>query len=277
METSTPTISLCSLCRNLNLRLETFIDNGWRYPTSLEYESLEDLFNHGHANLGRHYVPGERLEDGQDYTDEQLASRMESPLSENDFDEYGILVSVRPVKKKVLGQLGSIQERAIRCDLCHLVCQISQSMQEEEDFTDSTLCKMRLHYVGQGGGVIIPSLIQVDRSLKYGRYDCTLSIGRRDVELYPMCAQPGIDWFGGRLYVSKINFDLVNGWLQACESSHVRCGLQDWQSVLKPMSALRLIDVDNMCLVVRNKEGIHSQIVPDRRTPRSLGSTITHS
>lgn len=253
METSAPPLSLCSLCRNLNLRLETFIDNGWRYPTSLDYESLEDLFDHGNANLDRHYVPGERLEDNRDYTDEQLASRMESPLSDNDFDEYGILVSLRPVKKKVLGRLGSIQERAIWCALCYLVCQISQSVQEEEEFNDSTLCKMRLDYVGQGSGVIIPSLVQVDRSLKYGRYGCTLSIGRREVELYPMCARPDIDWFGGRLYGSKINFDLVKGWIQACESSHVRCGTQDWQSVLKPMSALRLIDVDNMCLVDAGK------------------------
>jgi len=38
-------IILCRACRNLNLRAESFIESGWRYPTTLEYETVLDFVN----------------------------------------------------------------------------------------------------------------------------------------------------------------------------------------------------------------------------------------
>ncbi|CAG8977488.1 hypothetical protein HYALB_00009320 [Hymenoscyphus albidus] len=58
---------LCRTCRNLNLRIDSFIQTGWRYQTSPEYEL-------NHLGLPTSYAPDERLEDDRDYTDENLAN-----------------------------------------------------------------------------------------------------------------------------------------------------------------------------------------------------------
>lgn len=149
-------LQLCRLCRNLNLRLETFIDQGWRYPTCLEYESIEDFLDCGSLDPERHYVSGERLGDEEDYTDQELARQIRSPSFINEFDERGLLTSVRPVKKKVLGSLAEIIERASECVLCQCVERASKLVKSKigngKESSGNETCRIRFDYEGQGRG-----------------------------------------------------------------------------------------------------------------------------
>jgi hypothetical protein len=119
---------LCRLCRGLNLRVETSVDRERRWPTSLAYESTDDILDNGNGT-DRHYVPGESLKGDGDYTVEELSRRLESLAYKPEFDEDGILVSARPVRKKVLGTLGDIRVRAVTCMLYNLVVEASKVVQ----------------------------------------------------------------------------------------------------------------------------------------------------
>jgi hypothetical protein len=242
--------TLCHLCRSLNLRLETFLDLGYRNPTTLEYDAIEDIFEPDSNDKGRHYVPGERLDERNAYTDEDLARRLHSPTATNDFDDDGILISVRPAKKKTLGTLGSIRHKASTCALCHLVAGVAQTHEgESTPLNDDAKCEIRFNFLGQGDAGMVPSLYQKDDDLKYGRFNCELHIGDHDVTLHPVHDRAGLSWFGGRSYPSQVDFDMCKRWIHACETLHDRCGPQEWQRHMKTAPRLRLIDVQDMCLV----------------------------
>ncbi|OAL42883.1 HET-domain-containing protein, partial [Pyrenochaeta sp. DS3sAY3a] len=55
--------------------------------------------------------------------------------------------------------------------------------------------------------------------------------------------------FGGRTFEEKVDFTLLQKWLRTCEHTHLLCQPQKWHSSLKPPPRLRLIDVQDMCLV----------------------------
>jgi hypothetical protein len=240
---------LCTLCRNLNLRVETFLDIGYRYPTSLEYDAIDDIFEPELNDKARHYVAGERLDETGEFTDEELARRLQSSLVVNDFDENGILISVRPTKKKVLGTLGAIRERAPTCALCHLVASVARSHKDESPLDNDTKCEIRFNFLGQGDAGMVPSLYQRDDDLEYGQYNCGLHIGDHEVTLHPIHNRDELSWFGGRPYAPQVDFELCKRWMHACETSHDRCGPQEWQRHMKTAPRLRLIDVQDMCLV----------------------------
>jgi hypothetical protein len=241
---------LCDICRNLNLRLETFVDLGYRYPTSLEYDTIDDIFEPDLTDRARHYVSGERIEETRQYTDEELAQKLESVLTVNKFDDDEMLVSIRPAKKKTLGTLGAIRERAFNCALCRLVCKVAQTHEDiSTPLDDSSKCEMRFNFVGQGGASMVPSLYQKDENLTHGRYTCELHIGAHEVTLHPLHDRSELLWFGGRSYGPTVDFRLCKRWIHACESWHDRCGPQAWQRHMKTAPHLRLIDVRDMCLV----------------------------
>jgi hypothetical protein len=249
MSNHNPT-TLCHLCRSLNLKVDTFLDLGYRCPTSLEYDAVDDIFEPDSNDKGRHYVPGECLDERNVYTDEVLAQRLQSPAVVNDFDEDGILISVRPMKKKTLGTLGSVREKASTCALCYLVAGVAQSQGEESDpLHDNARCEIRFNFLGQGDAGMVPSLYQRDDNLKYGRYNCELHIGGHEVTLHPVHDRAELSWFGGRSYPNQVDFNLCKRWMHACETSHNRCGPQEWQRHMKTAPRLRLIDVQDMCLV----------------------------
>jgi Heterokaryon incompatibility protein (HET) len=257
---ASPTNTLCQICRNLNLRLGTFIDTGWRHPTSLEYETVEDVLSGNPEDRERHYVLGEYLNEDCDYSDKELEERLEAPRIVNEFDDAGLYVNVRPSKRKVVGYLADFKKRASRCTLCRLILAAvdhennrrklpSQSL-PEEFFKDSDICKIKFEYCGQGGGHYIPELMQLDKSLAHGRYDCSVSIGEHfEAYIYPLITDSSLKWFGGRLYQPQIDFGMVQSWLQSCERFHERCGTERVQRFLRPISRLRFIDVHDMCLV----------------------------
>ncbi|CAO2652659.1 Nn.00g009420.m01.CDS01 [Neocucurbitaria sp. VM-36] len=193
------------------------------------------MFDRDAADTTRHYALGERLDASVTYTEEQLSRKIRSLNIAPEFDEDGVLVSVRPVKKKVLGALGEIRERAELCALCKVVLETSKmaslSGRAGGGLDDSATCTIQFDYVGQGDGGLVPSLYEKDELLWYGRYNCTLRVGAFEAGLYPICSAPQMGWFGGRM------------------QDHERCGPQSWQISLKPPTRLRLIDVRGMCLV----------------------------
>lgn len=257
---ASPTNTLCQICRNLNLRLSTFIDTGWRHPTSLEYETVEDVLSGKPEDRERHYVLGEHLNEDCNYSDKELEEQLEAPRIVNEFDDAGLHVNVRPSKRKVVGYLADVEKRASRCTLCRLILAAvdhennrrklpSQSLREEF-FKDSDMCKIKFEYYGQGGGHCIPELMQPDKSLAYGRYDCSVSIGEHfEAYIYPLITDSSLKWFGGRLYQPQIDFGMVQSWLRSCGRFHERCGTERVQRFLRPISRLRFIDVHDMCLV----------------------------
>jgi hypothetical protein len=255
---------LCRTCRNLNLRIDSFINTGWRSLTSLRYETVLDNVDDSTEEIkAKHYAVGEHIEDDRDYTDEELGMKLKAPTFIPEFDEDdGLLLNIPPAKSKILGRLGQLRARASNCRLCQLIVQQVhvhyQELPEDsgnEACTDEDLCKIQLHYDGQGGGYMIRGLMEHDESLAYGRYDCKIGVGQSvEINLYPLPADPELTWLGGRPYEPQINFSLVKHWAESCMKTHERCGTQSWHSHIKDISLFRFIDVKNMCLVDASKK-----------------------
>jgi hypothetical protein len=251
--------NLCRTCRNLNFRVDSFINTGWRYPTSLRYETVLDYVNDSTEEIkAKHYAVGEHIEDDRDYTDEELCMKLKAPAFIPEFDEGdGLLLNVPPAKSKTLGQLGQLRAKASECRLCQLIVQQARVQYEKlpadsenEACSNEDLCKIQLHYDGQGGGYMSRGLMERDESLACGRYDCKIRIGRSaEISLYPLLTDPELTWFGGRPYGPQINFSLIKDWTESCMKTHERCGTQSWHSHINCISLLRLIDVEDMCLV----------------------------
>lgn len=261
---SANTPRLCGTCRNLNLRIDSFISTRWRYPTSLQYKSNLDYVNQStRETLAKHYVVGEHIEDDGDYTDEELGARLEAPAFVPEFDEDdGLLRNVPPAKSKTLGRLCQLRMRASDCRLCdEIVEQVRIHDQELSVDSDKSacdgedLCKIQLHYDGQGGGFLSQELMERDENLTYGRYDCKIQVGDSvGFNIYLLPASPELSWLGGRAYEPQIDFSLIKNWTESCVKTHQRCGLQSWHSHIKDISLLRFIDVEDMCLVHAPKE-----------------------
>jgi hypothetical protein len=250
---------LCRTCRNLNLRIDSFINTGWRYRTSLRYETVLDYVNDStEETKAKHYAVGEHIEDDRDYSDEELSMKLEAPTFIPEFcEDDGLLLNIPPAKSKILGRLGQLRARASDCRLCQLIVQqvLVQYQEQPEDsgnqaFTDEDLCKIQLHYDGQGGGYMTRGLMERDESLAYGRYDCKIRVGQSvEINLYLLPVDPELTWLGGRPYETQINFSLTKDWAESCMNTHERCGIQSWHSHIKDISLLRFIDVEDMCLV----------------------------
>ena len=189
--------------------------------------------------------------------------KLKAPTFIPEFDEDdGLLLNIPPAKSKILGRLGQLRARASNCRLCQLIVQQVhvhyQELPEDsgnEACTDEDLCKIQLHYDGQGGGYMIRGLMEHDESLAYGRYDCKIGVGQSvEINLYPLPADPELTWLGGRPYEPQINFSLVKHWAESCMKTHERCGTQSWHSHIKDISLFRFIDVKNMCLVDASKK-----------------------
>ena len=251
--------SLCRTCRNLNLILDSFIQTGWRYPTTLQYKTVLDYIDHSTEEvIARHYVIGEHIEDDKDYTDVELGTRLKAPpfIPEFDIDD-GLLLNVPPSKRRTLGRLSEVLARASGCCLCRLIseqvaphCREQAGATETRSCTNEEICKISLDYDGQGSGFLTRDLMIQDESLAFGRYNCEITVGKSiKIVLYPLPAEPGITWFGGRPYKSQIDLSLIKNWVDACTRTHERCGPQSWHSQIRPISLLRFIDVQDMCLV----------------------------
>lgn len=70
------------------------------------------MVNRNFSRTDRHYVLGEQLDSSKDYSDQGLSKKTATLPIEHQFDDDGVLVSTRPVKRKVLGTLGVMKRRA---------------------------------------------------------------------------------------------------------------------------------------------------------------------
>jgi hypothetical protein len=261
---------LCRTCRNLNLRIETFVQTGWRYPTTLAYETVQDLFDRldGFQPKETHYVEGERLEEHQDYEDWELARRLRSVALE--WNEC----SGRPYppnKLKGLGTLEDVATRAARgCSLCQLVVHVAADTQSTclrqltnagKALKPQDECRLRFdfkdieHHINIGGEEGTKKS-EPQPPQDCGYYECFLSIGR-DLKLpiYPLMRQADMMWFGGRLFRSEIDYSLINRWMDSCEKLHTTCSRQKHRVDTRTVSSLRVIDVRSNCLTTISVQG----------------------
>ena len=254
---------LCRSCRNLNLRIETFVQTGWCYPTTLAYETIDDLFDRidGSPAKETHYVEGEQLEADRDYDDRELTRRLRSLPLEWD-EDCG--KPFPPKKHKDLGTLDDISNRAAGgCRLCQLVAHIA-----------SEPYRSKSRFFGESGGVLkgedmcritfnfknIEHQITVEEKgclenregvcpQQYGYYECSISVGQKlDVPIYPLSRQDDMRWFGGRLLKPEVDYSLVERWVDSCERLHTACSREKQGIDTSSISSLRVIDLRSSCL-----------------------------
>ncbi len=247
------------MCRNLNIRLETFINTAWRYPTSLNYEDLEDVLSGDHRSGMKYYLPQEHLEAEEEYSNERLNTRIQNTPHIYEFDDDGGLTSLIPAKRQILGNLDDLRVRSIGCLLCGLVCycvdnQVYRTSQSLSDFSKggpsgSDRCRISFDFDGQGSASAGMGLIKLNNTIRFGRYECTISIGDFSFSLYPLLDQHALSWFGGRQYEEQIDMQLARNWLRTCKDSHKMCAPQPWHTLFQNNVHLRLIDVEDRCLV----------------------------
>lgn len=245
---------LCGACRNLNIRAATFVDQGWRHPTSLHYGTVQDIVNSvSDTDKERHYAAGEHLEGGNEYSDKELGAKLKSPEFVPEFDEDGMLLNVPPAKFSTLGEVREIKSRSETCVFCRFMDKGAQRFCNGDSGRtyDNDLVKIGFTYNGQGSGYLTRGLMSLDPALLYGNYTCSISIGKSSLDIYPLFSSPELQYCSSRLYNPQVDFTLFKHWLRACESQHERCGPQPWHSSIKPISSLRFIDVQEMCLVDR--------------------------
>ena len=254
---------LCHTCRNLNLRIETFVQTGWRYPTTLVYETVEDLFDRidGSQPKETHYVEGERLEEHRDYEDWELARRLRSLNLE--WNEH----SGRPYppnKHQSLGTLEEVSTRAARgCKLCQLLVHVAADTQSiylrelakaGKALKPEDECKIRFdfkdieHYICIEGEEA-PKKSETQHPQDCGYYECCFSIGRDlRAPIYPLMKRDDMTWFGGRLFQPEIDYSLIRRWMNSCQNLHTTCSREKHRIDTSPVSSLRVIDVRSNCL-----------------------------
>jgi hypothetical protein len=257
---------LCQTCRNLNLRIETFIDSSWWYPTSLECESSDDkpssdLEGQQAQQVSKHYA-NEFLDGNLDYPDERLDERLTIPTLDGD---EGSTSKRLPSKQKVLGNLSDIVQKASWCAFCALVAHVvseersrkDRSPEHNDPFKPENSCEITFEHDIQIGSEYLKGPDPDDKASSRERYICTLNIGdNMNMAICPLIEDAEMAWFGGRLYASQIDFSLAHRWLHACETMHPNCGNRLWHSLVKRVPRLRVIDVENNSLV---------DIAPDTR------------
>ena len=173
--------NLCHVCRELSLRPDTFLQTGWRYPTSLVYQTTSELLGYDddqtdvektRATRGNHYVEGERLHSGEQgggeifsgdggiphlISDDQLNQRLPAAPKKNIFDEDGGPQWTVPFKLRKLGSLDEVHNRAAAgCSLCLLTIHAStiierrtaqdQAKTESGQINGKSQCKIRFDF-----------------------------------------------------------------------------------------------------------------------------------
>jgi hypothetical protein len=254
---------LCRTCRNLNLRIETFVQTGWRYPTTLAYETIDDFFDRIDESPAKetHYVEGERLEADKDYEDRELTCGLKSAPFEWD-EDCGR--PFPPKKHQDLGTLDEISRRAAEeCRLCQLVACVALEpyWSKSRTFSESgtvlkgnELCRIAFNFKNVEHQVIAGDKESLEnkgsvRPQEYGYYECSISIGQKlDVAIYPLPRQDDMRWFGGRLLKPEIDYSLVKRWIDSCERLHTACSREKQRIDTSSMSSLRVIDLHSSCL-----------------------------
>ena len=245
-----PVDELCNLCRNLNLRTESFTDYHWRHPSSFEtrvscYQRKTDEYSEVTARaLG--IVTPPTLHDHVVYTDEFMGQ----------FEREKTVNSRRPSyileRTKILGRLEDIVRRG-SCSLCSLFADILKRFGFVSDKPQSILgspCLLSFSWRENGEQSFFTRASDNSVS-RMGRNTCTLEFGGLYFELLPVIDNGGASWIGGRARIEQgVDAAQIQSWLQSCNQHHGElCNSPPWLGYLPQLPSLRMIDVEQGCLV----------------------------
>ena len=254
------TDELCNLCRNLNLRIESFIDYNWMHHSSFEtrvsvrQDNLDriqlkngEFLENVTARIPNIATPP-TLHDQVIYTDEFMGQfERENTV---DSSRRG---SFAPERAKRLGRFEDIVRRE-SCSLCSLFADIPKRFGFVSDSVQSVLgsypCELSFSWKDNGGQSF--STIASDDSIsRMGRNICTLNFAGLHFELLPVIDNGGASWIGGRARIEQgVDAAQIQSWLQSCLQDHGElCNSPPWLGHLPQLPTLRMIDVDQGCLV----------------------------
>ena len=251
---------LCIICRNLNLRTESFIDLNWRHPSSFEtrvsvrQENLDriqlksgEFLDNVTARILDIVTPP-TLHDQVVYTDEFLGQFEGENTVDSSRREFSA-----PERTRRLGKFEDIVRRE-SCSLCSLFADIPKRFGFVIDNMQSVLgsypCKLSFSWK-ENGGQSFSTLVSDDSIPRMGRNICTLDFAGLHFELLPVIDNGGASWVGGRAWTEQgVDAVQIQSWLQSCFQDHGElCNSPPWLGYLPQLPTLRMIDVEQGCLV----------------------------
>lgn len=241
---------LCNLCRNLNLRTESFMDYNWRHPSS--FETHEFCYQWKDGELSKvsarspDIVTPPTLYDHVVYTDEFMGQ-----FEREDTVDSSRRKTFELERTKNLGMFEDIVRRAESCSLCSLFADVPKRFGFVSDNVQSVLgsypCELSFSWDKRDRQSL--STRASDDSMS--RNICTLKFAGLYFELLPVMDNGGASWMGGRARIEQgVNAAQIQSWLQSCLQYHGElCNSPPWLGHLPQLPTLRMIDVDQGCLV----------------------------
>lgn len=161
--------------------------------------------------------------------------------------------SFAPERMKGLGRFEDIVRRK-SCSLCSLFADVPKRFGFVSDNVQSVLgsypCELSFSWK-ENGGQSFSTIASDDSISRMGRNICTLNFAGLHFELLPVIDNGGALWIGGRARIEQgVDAAQIQSWLQSCLQDHGKlCNLPPWLSHLPQLPTLRMIDVDQGCLV----------------------------
>lgn len=161
-------------------------------------------------------------------------------------------------RTKRLGRFEDIVRRG-SCSLCSLFADIPKRFSFVSDHVQSFLgpspCELSFSWKVDGGQLLSTqasdnSISRMDRNI------CTLRIATSDFELLPVINDGDVSWIGGRARIEQgVDAAQIQSWLQSCLQDHGElCNSTPWLGHLPQLPTLRMIDVDQGCLVTMQEQ-----------------------
>ena len=158
-----------------------------------------------------------------------------------------------PKRTKSLGRFEDIVRRE-SCSLCSLFADIPKRFGFVSDSVQSFLgsypCELSFSWK-EDGGQSFSTLASDDSISRMGRNICMLNFAGLYFELLPVTDNRGGSSIGGRARIEQgVDAAQIRSWLQSCLQDHGElCNSPPWLGHLPQLPTLRMIDVDQGCLV----------------------------
>ena len=158
-----------------------------------------------------------------------------------------------PERTKRLGRFEDVVRRE-SCSLCSLFADIPKRFGFVSDNVQSVLglYPFDLSFSWkENGGQSFSTMASDDSISRMGRNICTLNFAGLDFELLPVIDNGGTSWIGGRARIEQgVDAAQTRSWLQSCLQGHGElCNSPPWLGHLPQIPTLRMIDVEQGCLV----------------------------
>ena len=226
------------------------MDYNWRRPSS--FETHESCYQWKDGELSKistrsqDIITPPTLYDHTVYTDEFMGQfERENTVDSSRRKTFAL------ERTKNLGMFEDIVRRAESCSLCSLFADVPKRFSFVADNVQSALgsWSWNLSFSWEKNGKQSSSTRASDDTI--GRNICTLELVGGSVELLPVIDKGGASWIGGRARIEQgVNAAQIQSWLQSCLYDHGKlCNVPPWLGHLPQLPTLRMIDVDQGCLV----------------------------